>query len=325
MSTENDLFDLDNNSENSSINEDDKTILFGFEKIINSEKVHSVIPENQSIRSRKSVSQSSKKSNRSNRSFFEDPPVVRNENLDDNNFHNANYEPEQNFGSEPERNSNGDDMKSQKSSKPFDMKSTKSDKSLKKSSRGSSEKPKSIEKKKIELLAEYEYEAKKHKNRSTLPVLSKHSSIEDIQYELDRIKLQRTRQNSIDFYQSCTVSLAKGIEIFFDKLDIFDIDMNGFSVSIKHSSEKFEDIYAELYEKYKGTGKTLPPEIRFIGVFLTCAVGFVMTNQAPKMFANLINNKQPVGAYREMSPPSTDDEPFLDEMLMDIREGKKQD
>ena len=101
--------------------------------------------------------------------------------------------------------------------------------------------------------------------------------------------------------------------------------MNGFSVSIKHSSEKFEDIYAELYEKYKGTGKTLPPEIRFIGVFLTCAVGFVMTNQAPKMFANLINNKQPVGAYREMSPPSTDDEPFLDEMLMDIREGKKQD
>jgi hypothetical protein len=34
-----------------------------------------------------------------------------------------------------------------------------------------------------------------------------------------------------------------------------------------------------------------------------------MTNQAPKMLAQMMNNKQPVGGYREMSPPTTDDDP----------------
>jgi hypothetical protein len=249
MSFENDLFDLDNNSNNSSINEDDKNILYGFEKIINSEKIHSVIPENQSIRtrkSRKSVSQSSKKTNVSRKSFLEEPQIEKK--VEENNFYNT-------------KSDNGNPFETEQ---PFDP--------VKPASVKSSPRPINVEKEKMELLTEYEYEVKKNKNRNTLPVLSKHSHIEDIQYELNRIKLQRKRQNSIDFYQSCTVSFAKGIEMVFDKFDLFDIDMNGFSVSIKHSSEKFEDIYSELYEKYKGTGQNVPPELRFIGVFLTCAI-----------------------------------------------------
>jgi hypothetical protein len=62
------------------------------------------------------------------------------------------------------------------------------------------------------------------------------------------------------------------VESLNNKLDPFDVDLDGWSESIDTNIEDFDDVFEELYEKYKGKGN-LPPEIKLMfGVGMSGAV-----------------------------------------------------
>jgi hypothetical protein len=62
------------------------------------------------------------------------------------------------------------------------------------------------------------------------------------------------------------------VESVNNKLDPFDVDLDGWSESIDTNIEDFDDVFEELYEKYKGKG-SLPPELKLMfGVGMSGAV-----------------------------------------------------
>lgn len=179
---------------------------------------------------------------------------------------------------------------------------------------------------KIELLTEWEELIKRIK-RKEYKKLDINTPIEDIKYELKRLRNIRKKQKFADMMTSGFMAAARAVEWGCDKIEFIDIEMAGFANSLKHD-DSVDEILLELYEKYKGTGKTLPPELRLIVWFLTSALTFAFMNKAPAMLAKFLNKEKgpnkknkkksgiAVGGYSEMTPPDIDDEE-LAELLYD--------
>ena len=191
---------------------------------------------------------------------------------------------------------------------------------------------------KVELLAEWEELAKKAKDRN-LKRFTIESDLEDIRLEIKKVRAQKKRENALKFMGLATYTTAKGIEVLFDKLEFINIDLGGWSGSLKHNMSDFDEVFSELYEKYRGSGKGLPPEIRFLILFLTSAVNFVIMNKAPQAIADFLNAGQTrmpqrapggrqgvpprnTGGYREMTPPDIEGDPELEELLFDLEQRK---
>jgi hypothetical protein len=59
-----------------------------------------------------------------------------------------------------------------------------------------------------------------------------------------------------------------------DKYDPFDFKLKGWSEHMSVEVDSYEDIIEELYEKYKGTGKSTPAEVRLILLILASGAAF---------------------------------------------------
>jgi hypothetical protein len=192
----------------------------------------------------------------------------------------------------------------------------------------SSTKRERIFEEKVELLTEWE-EITKYVKRSEYKKLDMDSHIEDIRYELKRLKNIRKRQNFVKKSHAFVVGAGKVIEFLCDQVTFIDIEMNGFSNSLKHD-DGADEYYLELYERYKGAGKSYPPEIKLLFWFLSSALMFALTNKAPALLSKFLNkgnksgggnsknkkSKVNRGGYTEMSPPDINDEE-LAELLYD--------
>lgn len=175
---------------------------------------------------------------------------------------------------------------------------------------------------KIKLINQYEQLTKKIKDRE-IRQFGIHSSADDIRLEIRKLRHNKKREGATKMMRVGTITVAKGIEQFFNINPLFSLDLNGFATHLRHNIDDFDDIFDELYDKYSSSGKSQPPEIRFIFTFLTTLVGFVMANSAPKAFFAYMNQngKQsnvPQGGQGEMSPPDLND-PDIEEMIMDAQ------
>jgi len=176
---------------------------------------------------------------------------------------------------------------------------------------------------KIKLIGQYERLTKNIKDREIREHINMHSSADDIRLEIRKLQHSRKREGMTKMMRVGTIGLAKGIEQTFNHNMFFGLDLNGFATHLKHNIDDFDDIFDELYDKYSSTGKSQPPEIRFLLTFLTTLVGFVMANSAPKAFFDYMtqNGKpsaMPHTANGEMSPPDMND-PDIEEMIMDAQ------
>lgn len=193
------------------------------------------------------------------------------------------------------------------------------------------------ENERVELLAEWEELAKKSKDRD-MKRFNMESDLDDMRLEIKKIKAQKKRENNLKFMGLMTYTAAKGMEMMFDKIEFVNIDLNGWSGALKHNMSDFDEVFAELYDKYRSSGKGMPPEIRFLFLFLTSAVQFVIMNKAPQAIASFLNagrgpsgpsgpsgpkrkqNAVPQEGYREMSGPDIDGDPELEELLLDLND-----
>ncbi len=90
------------------------------------------------------------------------------------------------------------------------------------------------------------------------------SSIEEMEYEYDLLKSFADRRNGIKLYKSTIINLTNLVEFFNDKYDPFGAQLNGWSEHMSVEVDSYDDVLEELYEKYKGAGKSLPPEIKLL-------------------------------------------------------------
>lgn len=90
------------------------------------------------------------------------------------------------------------------------------------------------------------------------------SSIEEMEYEYELLKSFADRRAGIKLYKNTIINLTNLVEFFNEKYDPFGIELEGWSEHMSVEVDSYDDVLEELYEKYKGAGRSLPPEIKLL-------------------------------------------------------------
>ncbi len=119
------------------------------------------------------------------------------------------------------------------------------------------------------------------------------SSIEEMEYEYDLLKSFADRRNGIKLYKNTIINVTNLVEFFNDKYDPFGAQLTGWSEHMSVEVDSYDDVLEELYEKYKGAGKSMPPEVKLLILIGFSASAFHFSK---KHMSNLPMGTASVGA-----------------------------
>ena len=85
----------------------------------------------------------------------------------------------------------------------------------------------------------------------------------EIKDEFDRLVDARSLEASLRFQRQALMGVITGLEWANTKFDPFDLKLDGWSESVHENVDDFDEIFEELYDKYKERGK-MAPEARLV-------------------------------------------------------------
>jgi hypothetical protein len=103
------------------------------------------------------------------------------------------------------------------------------------------------------------------------------SSIEEMEYEHALLKSFADKRNGVKLYKSFLLNGVSLIEFMNDKYDPFDFKLSGWSEHMSVEVDSYDDVLEELYEKYKGSGGTWPPEMKLALLIIGSGAGYHFT------------------------------------------------
>lgn len=89
------------------------------------------------------------------------------------------------------------------------------------------------------------------------------NSLEEIEEEYSRLVDAQKLESSIKFQRQMVMGAVTGLQWLNDKFDPFDLQLEGWSENVHTNIEDMDDIFEELYDKYK-TRANMPPEMRLM-------------------------------------------------------------
>lgn len=93
---------------------------------------------------------------------------------------------------------------------------------------------------------------------------SMQSDLEEMRAEYHRILREKEVDASIKFQRKMMMAFVTGIEYLNTRFDPFDIRLSGWSEHVSDELDSYDDIFVELHDKYKSTGKKMAPELRLL-------------------------------------------------------------
>jgi len=103
------------------------------------------------------------------------------------------------------------------------------------------------------------------------------SPLNEMQGEYETILEEKTKQNSVKFQANMLMAVINGIEFLNNRFDPFDIKLDGWSEQINENVTEYDDVFGELYEKYKSKA-TMAPELKLLFQLGGSAMMVHMTN-----------------------------------------------
>lgn len=108
------------------------------------------------------------------------------------------------------------------------------------------------------------------------------SDIEEMRVEYNRILREKEVDASVRFQRKMMMAFVTGVEFLNDRYDPFDIRLSGWSDTVHENINDYDDIFEELHDKYKGSGKKMAPELRLLMSLSGSAFMFHFTNRMLK-------------------------------------------
>ena len=157
------------------------------------------------------------------------------------------------------------------------------------------------------------------------------SSLEDMEYEYDLLKSFANKRNGIKLYKNVLLNVCSVTEFLNDKYDPFNFQLNGWSEHMSVEVDSYDDVLEELYEKYKGRGGTMPPEMKLLFLVMASASAFhfskahlsnmpglnkVMENN-PGFIPNMVNGQ------KKSSQFMTEQEIHLENLRKELQEKER--
>ena len=103
------------------------------------------------------------------------------------------------------------------------------------------------------------------------------SNLQEMQGEYETIIAEKERKNSTKFQGRILTALITGVEFLNNKFDPFDIKLDGWSEQLNENLDDYDEIFAELHDKYKSKAK-MAPEIKLLFQLGASAMMVHMTN-----------------------------------------------
>ena len=89
------------------------------------------------------------------------------------------------------------------------------------------------------------------------------NSLEELRNEYDRVSHEHNVTSSIRFSRKMLMMSVTAMEYLNNKFDPFDINLDGWSESVHENVTDYDDVFAELYEKYH-TKAQIAPEVKLM-------------------------------------------------------------
>jgi len=103
------------------------------------------------------------------------------------------------------------------------------------------------------------------------------SSLEEMQGEYELIISEKETSASCKFQGRMLMAAVTGLEFLNNRFDPFDIKLDGWSEQINENIDDYDEIFAELHEKYKSKAK-MAPELKLLFQLGGSACMIHMTN-----------------------------------------------
>jgi len=103
------------------------------------------------------------------------------------------------------------------------------------------------------------------------------SNLQEMLGEYETIVSEKEKQNSVKFQGKMLMACITGIEYLNNKLDPFDIKLDGWSEQCNENINEYDEIFAELHDKYNSKSK-LSPELKLLFQLAGSAIMVHMTN-----------------------------------------------
>ena len=155
------------------------------------------------------------------------------------------------------------------------------------------------------------------------------SSVEEMQYEYDLLKSFAEKRNGIKIYKNVLLNVTSAIEFMNDKYDPFDFHLSGWSEHLAYDIDSYDDVLEDLYEKYKGSGKKMAPEVKLLLLIVASASAFHFTKsqtmpvQIPQnVTSGILNNV--INSKKESSQFMTEQEMNIEKLRAELKAKEKQ-
>jgi hypothetical protein len=101
--------------------------------------------------------------------------------------------------------------------------------------------------------------------------------LNEMKGEYEMIKAEQQKKNSIKFQGKMMMAAVSAIEFLNGKFDPFDIKLDGWGEAVSENLDEYDDVFAELHEKYGGKTK-MAPELKLLFMLGGSAGMIHMTN-----------------------------------------------
>ena len=89
------------------------------------------------------------------------------------------------------------------------------------------------------------------------------SALNEMQGEYEMIISEKEKSNSVKFQGRMLMACITGLEFLNNRFDPFDIKLDGWSEQINENIDDYDEIFAELHEKYRSKAK-MAPELKLL-------------------------------------------------------------
>ena len=103
------------------------------------------------------------------------------------------------------------------------------------------------------------------------------SPILEMKGEYETIMDEKAKQNSIKFSGNMLMTCINGLEFLNNRFDPFDLKLDGWSEQIGENIDDYDEVFGELYDKYKSKA-TMAPELKLLFQIGGSAAMLHMTN-----------------------------------------------
>ncbi len=103
------------------------------------------------------------------------------------------------------------------------------------------------------------------------------SNLLEMKGEYESVMSEKEQQNSVKFQGKMLMACITGIEFLNNKFDPFDVKLDGWSEQVNENIDDYDEIFAELHEKYKSKA-SLAPELKLMFQLGGSALMVHMTN-----------------------------------------------